>query len=237
MQRYFANGIDENDNFILEDSDIHHIKNVMRYDIGTHIEVVYDNKVHLCTIESIDKLLLKIDEIQEEDRDIPVQLTIAIGLVTEQKFDLIIQKLTELGVNKIIPVKMERSIVKLEEEKIDKKLIRWNKICKEASEQSHRVTIPEVTKPMSLKELIEYNKSELKLICSLNDNPNHLSYYLKENIKDILFVIGPEGGITKEEELLLINNGFKTTTLGKRVLRVETAAMYVTGIVNYVYKG
>ena len=236
MQRYFAKEKDINNNLILETSDLHHIKTVMRNVIGDQIEVIYDNEIYLCTIENIEPLKLKIENVYVEDREIPLELTIAVGLVNEQKFDLILQKLTELGVSTIIPLKMERSIVKLDDNKMEKKLIRWEKICKEASEQSHRTKIPTITKVMTIKEL-EQNTSELKLVCSLSNNSKPLDEYLKNDLKSILFVIGPEGGISPKEEEQLISQGFKTTTLGKRVLRVETAAIYVTGIINYVYKG
>lgn len=236
MQRYFAKEKDINNNLILETSDLHHIKTVMRNVIGDQIEVIYDNEIYLCTIENIETLKLKIENVYVEDREIPLELTIAVGLVNEQKFDLILQKLTELGVSTIIPLKMERSIVKLDDNKMEKKIIRWEKICKEASEQSHRTKIPTITKVMTIKEL-EQNTSELKLVCSLSNNSKPLDEYLKNDLKSILFVIGPEGGISPKEEEQLISQGFKTTTLGKRVLRVETAAIYVTGIINYVYKG
>ena len=81
------------------------------------------------------------------------------------------------------------------------------------------------------------NKKELNLICSLNENTKSLDEYLDNNIKDILFVIGPEGGFSKKEEEFLMENGFQATTLGKRVLRVETATIYVASIINYIYKG
>lgn len=236
MQRYFAKEKDINNKLVLETSDLHHIKTVMRNVIGDQIEVIYDNEIYLCTIENIEPLKLKIENIFVEDREIPLELTVAIGLVNEQKFDLILQKLTELGVSTIIPLKMERSIVKLDDNKMGKKLVRWEKICKEASEQSHRTKIPTIKKSMTIKEL-EQNTSELKLVCSLSNNSKPLEEYLKKDLKSILFVIGPEGGISPKEEEQLISQGFKTTTLGKRVLRVETAAIYVTGIINYVYKG
>lgn len=235
MQRYFAKE-KNNDNFTLLDGDIHHIKKVMRCNNNDKIEVVYDNKVYLCNIDDIELLKLSIIDIYEEDRNLNVDLTIAVGLVQEQKFDLILQKLTELGVNNIIPLKMERSIVKIDKQKEEKKKNRWELICKEASEQSHRTSIPKIHNIMTIKELLE-NKKQLNLICSLQDESKPLNEYLTNDIKDILFVIGPEGGISKKEEEFLIDNGFKCTTLGKRVLRVETASIYVASIINYIYKG
>lgn len=235
MQRYFVKE-KNNEKFILEDSDIHHIKRVMRCKDNDKIEIVYNKKVYLCNIDNIESLTLSIIDEYEEDRELKIELTIAISLVQEQKFDLILQKLTELGVSSIIPLKTERSIVKIDSQKEEKKKTRWETICKEASEQSHRVTIPKVHDVITLKQLLN-EKKELNLICSLNDNTKPLSVYLQPNIKDILFVIGPEGGFAKKEEEFLIENGFESTTLGKRVLRVETAAIYVASIINYIYKG
>ena len=235
MQRYFVKE-KNNDNFILADSDIYHIKKVMRCKNNDKIEVVYDKKVYLCNIDDIDSLNLSIVESYEEDRESKVKLTVAVSLVQEQKFDLILQKLTELGVTSIIPLKTERSIVKLDASKQEKKKIRWENICKEASEQSHRITIPEIKNIMSMKELLN-NKKQLNLICSLNDKTKPLEDYLTDYIEELLFVIGPEGGFSQKEEDFLMQNGFNATTLGKRVLRVETAAIYVASIVNYIYKG
>ena len=235
MQRYFVKE-KINDKFILENTDIHHIKKVMRCKNNDKIEIVYDKKVYLCNIDDIDSLTLSILDSYEEDRESDINLTIAVSLVQEQKFDLILQKLTELGVNEIIPVKTERSIVKLDKSKEEKKQLRWETICKEASEQSHRITIPKIHNVMTLKELSN-NQKQLNLICSLNDTTKPLEHYLTNDVKDILFIIGPEGGFAKSEEDFLIANGFQSTSLGKRVLRVETAAIYVASIVNYVYKG
>lgn len=235
MQRYFVKE-KKNDKFILNESDIHHIKKVMRCLENDKIEVVYENTVYLCNIDNLEPLELSIIDTYGEDREANVNLTIAVSLVQEQKFDLILQKVTELGVNEIIPIKTERSIVKIDDSKQDKKQKRWETICKEASEQSHRTTIPKVDKIMSMKELVN-NKRKLNLICSLNDTTRPLEDYLTNEVEDILFVIGPEGGFAPKEEEFLMANGFKSTSLGKRVLRVETAAIYVASIINYVYRG
>ncbi len=235
MQRYFAKD-KKNNELILYESDLHHIKNVMRCKENDQIEVVFDEIVYICVIISLEPLKLSIIKEQRESKNLGVNLTIAISLVQEQKFDLILQKLTELGVNKIIPLKTERSIVKLDNKKIDKKITRWETICKEASEQSKRTNIPKIDNIKTLKEIIN-DKAELKLICSLNEKTQYIDNYLKDGIQNILFVIGPEGGFSKEEETFLLNNNFKPVSLGSRVLRVETAAMYVTSIINYKYRG
>ena len=153
MQRYFVK-YKNNDKFILTDSDVHHIKKVMRCKNNDKIEIVYDKKVYLCNIDNIDTLDLSIIDSYQEDRESNIKLTVAISLVQEQKFDLILQKLTELGVSAIIPLKTERSIVKIDGSKEEKKKKRWETICKEASEQSHRVTIPEIYNILTMKDLV-----------------------------------------------------------------------------------
>lgn len=233
MQRYFAKEIKDN-NIILEDTDIHHIKTVMRMKENDKIEVVYDKKLYICSIEKIDNLKLKIDSINEENNELDKEIIIALGLVKEQKMDLILQKLTELGVSKIIPVNMERSIVKLDSKKEEKKLARWNMICKEASEQSKRNTVPVVTEVVNLKDLINI-ESDLKLVCSVSEKDNMIYNYIEDNkYSSILLVIGPEGGISPKEEEYLKNNNFNLVSFGNLVLRVETACIYIASVLNYI---
>ena len=235
MQRYFAKE-KINDKLILYDSDIHHIKNVMRGRINDKIEVVFDDIVYLCNIDNIDPLSLSILSKTIEDKEMDIELTIAVSLVNEQKMDLILQKLTELGVSKIIPIKTERSIVRLDDKKESKKIQRWQTICKEACEQSKRTKLPKVENIMSLSELSNI-ETNLKLICSLNDKTKPLREYLNDNIESIIFVIGPEGGFTEKEETFLIDKGYLPVSLGKRVMRVETATIYVASIINYICEG
>ena len=235
MQRYFAKDKIAN-RLILFDSDEHHIKNVMRGKIADQIEVVYDGIVYLCQITSLAPLEFEIVNELSEKKDLKIDLSVAVALVQEQKFDLILQKLTELGVTNIIPIKTERSIVKLDDSKAIKKIQRWQMICKEASEQSKRTSIPKIDKILTLKEL-SLIETDRKLICSLNENTKDIGNYLNDDVKSILFAIGPEGGFTKDEETYLLNNNFLPVSLGSRVMRVETAAIYVTSIINYMYRG
>lgn len=232
MQRYFAKEYKKD--IILRDSDIHHIKNVMRMKEKDKIEVVYDNKLYICNIDNLDPLTLSIDKKVEEENKLNLDITIAIGLVKEQKMDLILQKLTELGINKIIPVNMERSIVKLDDKKYQKKKQRWESICKEASEQSKRTNIPEITNIMSIKELTKLDY-DLKLIASTKEKDKMLDYYLQNTKKydKIIVVIGPEGGISEKEENYLIDNKFNPVSFGNLIFRVETAAIYIGSIFNY----
>lgn len=231
MQRYFSDK--KNDNkIILNDDDLYHIKTVMRMKENDKVEVIYDKKLHVCKLNENFELI--VEQIIEEDKELSKEVIVALGLVKEQKMDLILQKLTELGVSKIIPVNMERSIVKLDNKKEEKKLERWNKICKEASEQSKRNSIPVVSNVINFKDLTKI-ESDLKLVCSVSEKDNMIYNYIeKNNYNSILFVIGPEGGISSKEEEYLKNNKFTLVSLGNLVLRVETACVYIASVLNYI---
>lgn len=232
MQRYFAK--EYKDKLILGDGDIHHIKNVMRMKIGDLIEVVYDSKLYICKLDSLDPLSISIESESEKSSGISFNLTIAVALVKEQKMDLILQKLTELGVNTIIPVSMERSIVKLDEAKFSKKKVRWEAICKEASEQSKRTSIPVIENIKSIKELSIID-ADYKLVASTKENIKMLNSYLQniDSCAKIIMVVGPEGGISDREEAILNENGFESISFGNLIFRVETAAIYVASVFNF----
>lgn len=233
MQRYFVKKKIDN-GFVFEDSDIKHIKRVMRMNIGDEIEVVYDNKVFICEIISLDPLNVRILKEVLEGEDDLFDLTVAIGLVKEQKMDLILQKLSELGVKKIIPVNMERSIVRLDEERFKKKKARWEMICKEASEQSKRSDIPVISDIMNVKDLGSLCY-DVKLVASTKERDKSLNYYLQsiDHCAKIIMVVGPEGGLSDKEEEVLCQGGFKRVSFGKLIFRVETAAIYGASIFNF----
>lgn len=231
MQRYFI----KNKDMLLEESDIRHIKKVMRMNINDKIEVVYNNKLHICEITSLEPFNIKVIEKLDEDKKTKIELTVAVALVKEHKMDLILQKLTELGVSRIIPVSMERSIVKLDKERFNKKKVRWESICKEASEQSKRTNIPIIEDIKSIKDLTKED-ADLKLVASTKEKEKLLNYYLQsiEDCAKIIMVIGPEGGISDKEEDILVSNGYNRVSFGNLIFRVETATIYVASIINYI---
>ena len=233
MQRYFK---DTNlDLFELSSDDSYHITKVMRNNIGDKVEVVIDKKLYICEIVKMNDLVtVRKGEEVECDSELPCYVTIAQSLVKEQKMDLILQKSCELGVSEIIPVNATRSIVKLDK-KESKKIDRWNKILKEASEQSKRVVIPRVNEIMDIKDLCRLDY-DIKILCTVNELSRSLKEVLSKDLVNlkILFVIGPEGGFTDKEEKILIDNGFVSTSFGRRVLRTETASLYALSIINYI---
>ena len=232
MQRYFSNKLEDN-KFELNSDDLHHISRVMRMKTGDNIEVVYNSEVYICELEINDNINILVKEKAESKEVDPIEKVLIIPLLKENKIDLILQKATELGVSKIIPVIMERSIIKLEKDRENKKIERWNKICKEASEQSKRVNIPIVTEVKSLREI--ENENGLKIVCSTKEKDNTIKKFLTNN-KDynkINIVIGPEGGITPKEEEYLNSIGFNSISLGNNIMRVETVPIYILSVINY----
>lgn len=232
MQRYFSDKL-ENNKFELKQDDLYHITRVMRMKSGDTIEVVYNSEVYICNLDIINNQVNVSIINKEENRLIDsLEKVLIIPLLKENKMDLILQKSTELGVSKIIPVIMERSIIKLEKDRENKKLERWNKICKEASEQSKRIDIPVITEVKTLKELEDL--SGLKIVCSTKERVNNIKNTLKSNkYNKINIVIGPEGGISPKEEEFLNSIGFTSVSLGNNIMRVETVPIYILSVLNY----
>lgn len=235
MQRYFSTK-KENDIFYLKEDDLYHITRVMRMKDQDEIEVVYDQNVYLCCLENVNtNLVVRVKKIQEKKADFMKEIVLAIPLLKEQKMDFILQKATELGVSKIVPILTERSIIKLEQGRENKKIDRWQKIVKEASEQSMRTLIPEVTSIKKIAELRDFDG--LKLVCSTTEKENNVKNILNKNLDcdKIIVVIGPEGGLSKKEEDQLVEIGFQKMTLGPRIMRVETVPLFIMSVLNYQF--
>ena len=232
MQRYFGKEIIDN-KIILEQSDYHHIKNVMRMVPGDNIECVINDKLYLCSVTSNYDIEIVNEQYQKDDK-FP-EIILVIPLLKEQKMDLILQKATELGVTGFMIMPFNRSIVKFDERKEKVKLERWNRIIKEASEQSMRINIPFVSIENDFS--IFENINDLKLICSTNERENYIRQALKNSgdYDRIYVVVGPEGGLEPKEEELLELKGFKKITLGTQIMRVETVPIFLTSVIRYEF--
>lgn len=235
MQRYFGTKL-SNNIISLNQDDFNHIKKVMRFKVGDNINVVFEGKVYLCELTNNLEEASIIKEVPYENEGYTIRLFMPI--LPEEKTDLILQKCTELGVKEFIPVNMERCKYKIDESKKEKKVIRWKKICKEASEQSERNYIPNVCEIINFKN-IDSNANKL-IICSL-EKENALT--IKSTFKNIdkndiiNIVFGPEGGLSKNEEELLIEKGYQRVNFGSWVLRTETAPLYISSVIKYIYSG
>ena len=227
MQRYFVKEKDGN-YFIPEQEDLHHIYHVMRMKDGDEVEVVYHEKLYVGKICQ-NKITVEEKLLFEENKK---KITLIVPVLKEQKMDYILQKATELGVSSIYPFKAERSVVKTDG-KDEKKIIRWRKIVKEASEQSKRVTIPEIPKIFELKEL--GNIEGEKIVCSTIEKEKNIKKYLTKhkNYDRINIVVGPEGGLSLKEETFLMVSGYEPVSLGNLIMRVETVPLYILSVISY----
>lgn len=231
MQRYFALR-KENDKFILEDGDIHHIKNVMRMKNNEKIEVVFDKTLYLCNIVLEPNLEVRIDKIMDNKINNSLKVVLIVPVLKEQKMDFILQKSTELGVSSIIPIITERTIVKINDNE-KKKIDRWTRIVKEASEQCKRIDVPNIENVKKIEDLIF--DDGVKYVCSTVENVKNIKnvMYLTTNYDKMYIVVGPEGGLTNMEEQKLNELGFMSISLGNRIMRVETVPLFVLSILNY----
>jgi 16S rRNA (uracil1498-N3)-methyltransferase len=247
LQRYFINQSQIQDGRIfIKGDDYHHISRVMRMNTGDRVICIdKSGSAALCEITEIssDTVTLNVLEWIEGTNELPIQVTIASGLPKGDKLELIIQKGTELGASRFVPFHAARSIVKWDEKKGLKKVDRWKKIAKEAAEQSHRNIIPDVVVPLTFQELIEQSRHyEYKLIAyeeeAKRGEKTKLAACL-DKIKhgqSLLVVFGPEGGLTEQEVEQLKKLGFETCSLGPRILRAETAPLYLLSVVSYHFE-
>ena len=231
----------EDDTAIILGKDVNHIKNVLRMKIGEEIRILNgrDDKEFCCQIEKMEEeqVLCKIRFVKQGGLELPAQVFLFQGLPKGDKMDLIVQKSVELGVTEIIPVSTKRSIVKLDEKKAGRKEERWNKISEAAAKQSRRQHIPKVRSVMEWQEALNYAKEfEVKLI------PYELSSGMEETKGQIESIapgqrvgifIGPEGGFEEEEINLAKEGGAIPITLGKRILRTETAGFTILAWIMY----
>ncbi len=232
MYNFFVKSENRSKNrFLIVDKDFNHIKNVLRMKTGDKILVTCDDKSALCKIVEIncDTVITEIIEENYQDTSLPVEIYLFQGLPKSDKMELIIQKAVELGVHAIVPVETMRSVVKLDEKKKDGKRTRWQAISESAAKQSKRNSIPEVKNVMSFDNAIEFAKTmDVFLIPYENafgmiDTKNALTQ-IKSGMK-IGVMIGAEGGFEQSEiEKALSING-KVISLGKRILRAETASI------------
>ena len=237
MFNFFAKeSADENGRFYISGNDHNHIRNVLRMKEGDEFLVSFEGKSHLCFLEFSDTetSTVKIIEENYQSTELPVYIHLFQGLPKADKMELIIQKCTELGVSEITPVEMNRCVVKLEEKKKKSKTERWQAIAESAAKQSKRNLVPKVNTPISFNSLIA-NKDNFDLFLvpyesedGMLGTKKALSQLKKGSRVGIL--IGPEGGFDENEIEKCKNSGLTVISLGKRILRTETAAITSVGM-------
>lgn len=241
MQRYFiSNECIKNNMIYIKGDDFHHIRNVMRMRINQ--EALFcdqDGKVYLAELREYlsNEAIFKVKEIIYHYPELKYDVTIAQGLIRRDKQEEVIRRITELGAKMYIPVIMERSIIKVNN-KEDNKRDRMLKIIKEASEQSHRTKMMELLNIVSFEELISLSKQyDLRLFAfeeSGRSGNSLFKKYLREfSGQKILVLVGPEGGFSPGEVEVLTRNNFQAIGLGPRILRTETAPLYIMSAISY----
>ncbi len=221
--------------------DVNHIKNVLRMSVGDKICVIngQNNKEYYCEITALgsDTVDTRICEIRESDQELANEIVLFQGLPKSDKMELIIQKAVELGVYTIVPVSTDRTVVKLDAKKEANKRKRWMSISESAAKQSGRLRIPEVTQVVSFKEALEMaGKMDVRLI------PYELAEGMEKTREvmsgiqpgqSVAVFIGPEGGFESSEIEKAREIGVQSITLGKRILRTETAGLVTLAMLVY----
>lgn len=238
MQQYFAKK-KVNNNFILDEQDLFHIEKVMRMRDNDLIYVVYNEIVYESVVKfNKGKLDIECGRETVINNELNCNVTLIYGLPKGDKFEFVVQKAAELGVTTIVPYAASRSISVISKEKEGKKLERWNKIAKEASEQSKRNRLVKVEKVCDEDSILNY-KSKLNLVAYEDvsgEGCNKLYNLLSKKYDSITLVVGPEGGFEQREVDNLVNNGFEVVSLGKRILRSETAPLFLLSVIGYMYE-
>lgn len=218
--------------------DVNHIKNVLRMKPGEEISVstTESSAEYRCIVKELsdDAVVCDLAFIKEDGNELPSKLYLFQGLPKSDKMELIIQKAVELGAFEIIPVEMKRCVMKLEPKKAPSKIARWQAISEAAAKQSKRTVIPNISMPMSFKEAIKKaSECDIKLVpYEMADGMPHtkdLIHSIKPG-QSVAIFIGPEGGFDTAEIELAKSEGFEIVTLGKRILRTETAGMVVLSL-------
>ncbi|WAA11507.1 16S rRNA (uracil(1498)-N(3))-methyltransferase [Fervidibacillus halotolerans] len=247
MQRYFLNDHQLNGEIItITGDDYHHIVHVMRLKIGDKIAIVFpEGKVAICELFQIEKesVTVKIREWVEENRELPIEVTIGSALLKGDKFDIVVQKGTELGAKRFIPFQATNSVVKLDDSKGKKRQRRWQKIAKEAAEQSERLVVPKIDEPLSFDRCLKIvSQIKWKIVAyemEARSGESFQFYNTLQQVKkgdSIFLMFGPEGGFSEAEIEKLKEEGFISIGLGPRILRAETAPLYALSAISFHFE-
>ncbi len=241
MHNFFVNNNQITGNIVsITSKDARHIYSVLRMKKGEKIYISNKDTAekYLSEIENISKEIIQCTILEKVETTEPLtEVTLFQGLPKADKMEYIIQKSVELGVHEIVPVEMKNCVVKLKDP--DKKILRWQAISESAAKQSKRNIIPKVTGVLSIKNLLEQLKNfDLVIVAYENEEKTTLKQVLKETRGNnkIAIIVGPEGGIDKNELDMLVNYGAKAVTLGKRILRTETASIAILSMMIYEFE-
>lgn len=235
MQRYFTSC--KKENITISNDDIFHIEKVMRMKVNDFFEINNDGDIYLAKIISLNPFDFEIVEKIEQNHELSKKITLLYCIPKGEKIDQVLQKATELGVYKIVLINSSRTIAKINNENKGKKLVRFNKIIKEAVEQCKRNFHPICEDVINYKDINNF-LSDLNLIAYENSTMTNSS--LKEILRNfkgdsISILIGAEGGFSKEEVEYALSLNFLNISLGNRILRSETSVYNLLSILGYEF--
>lgn len=241
MYHFFVDDSNISDNeIVITGKDVNHIKNVLRLKENDKILISNgQDKDFYCIISKInnDEVVTLIDSVLEQSNELPSKIYLFQGLPKNDKMELIIQKAVELGVYEIIPVAMKNCVVKLDAKKEASKIKRWEAISESAAKQSKRCIIPNVHNVLSFKEAIEYaSMLDINIVPYENQKGIEETRRVVGSIKkgqSVGIFIGPEGGFDDKEIECVLSNSYIPLTLGRRILRTETAGIAMLSILMY----
>lgn len=233
-----------NGQVIIEGSDVNHIKNVLRMKSGELMEVSDGTgKRYLCELKEMqsDRILLEVADIWADDVELDAHIYLFQGLPKSDKMELIIQKAVELGTYEIIPVETRRCVVKLDAKKQESKIRRWQGIAESAAKQSKRMIIPRIHPVMKYSQALQYaQEMDVRIIpYEMAEDMEHTRNCLSQIQpgQAVAVFIGPEGGFAPEEIEEALQNQTEPVTLGKRILRTETAGLTILSVLMVLLEG
>lgn len=238
MQRYFVQDQQIHDGIIeMDEVMFKHITKVMRQTPGERVICTdEEGRFHLATVADIEKGILIDERLIDEDNELDVSVTLIYGLPKGDKFEFVLQKATELGVSRIVPLRCSRSLIKMDEQRFVKKETRYRRILQEAAEQSHRNIVPEIIAPIKVDQMKDY-RSQVNIVAyeesAKQGETSALAQAMRDLTDSITIVVGPEGGFSAAEIKKMEDAGFTSVGLGPRILRSETAPLYLLSVIGY----
>lgn len=238
MPRFFSDNIFE-DKIVIDQEDSKHIKKVLRMKIGDELIVSSSHKMdYQCVISSLDGENVELEIIYNKPNETEptVEVVLYQALPKSDKMDLIMQKAVELGVTKIVPILTKRCVSRPDEKSMKKKIVRYQKIVKEAAKQCGRGIIPVVDEMKTFEQVIQNPDNLEKMIIFYEGGGERINDIVSQNQKSVGIIIGSEGGFDLEEVEKAVDNGILKATLGKLILRCETAPLTAISILMNITK-
>lgn len=238
MQQFFIDQpIELNLEIELNEEIAYQCIHVLRYQNDKVIRCVDQRGIlALCRVRVDNEKLYAIPyKLFESSSEMKCKITLIQALIRKERWEFLLQKATELGVYRIIPIELKRNVVHWDKKEVDRKVDRYQKIMVEAAEQSKRVVVPKLEPLIHLKDVLRY-KSESNFVAYENESKVHLSKEIK-NQNSITIICGPEGGFDDSEVKFLVDNGFISVSLGNRILRAETAGIYILSGIDFLLEG